>query len=65
MAFESCQVNVIWNDVILWTIIPTDYEVYTKTLIVRVDGGENRLQFEGAGSSNKFGITIDNVKLVR
>ena len=57
--------NVIWNDVILATIIPTDYQVRTKTLIVNVDGGENKLQFEGAGSSNSYGITIDNVRLVR
>jgi len=63
--FQSCQLNVIWNDVILTTIIPNDYQVHTYNLIVKVDGGENKLQFEGAGSSNSFGITIDNVKLVR
>ena len=65
MPFHSCQALVIWNDVIVATIIPNDYAVHTYSVDVFVKGGENKLQIEGAGKSNSFGITIDNVRLVR
>ena len=65
VPFHSCQALVIWNDVIVATIIPNDYAVHTYSVDVFVKGGENKLQIEGAGKSNSYGITIDNVRLVR
>jgi hypothetical protein len=49
VPFLSCQALVIWNDVIIATIIPTDYSVNTYEVEVIVQGGENKLQIEGAG----------------
>lgn len=63
--FSSCSGNIVWNDVILHSIVPTDYAVHIHTITVYVKAGENKLQFEGTGFDNSFGLTIDNVKLIR
>ena len=44
---------------------PEDYQVHSKKLQVFVDSGENTLKFVGTGTSDRSGLTIDNVKLVR
>ena len=65
IVFQSCTGNVIWNNVIIKSIVPNDYNVHSVTIEVEVKGGENKLQFEGTGFSNSFGLTIDKVRLVR
>jgi len=65
VAFESCQGIVLFNDQIILSINPTNYAVKTENLIVFVQQGQNKLQFEGAGVSDSFGLTIDNVRFVR
>ena len=64
-SFLSCQANILWNNVIIATIIPSDYNVHTYSIWVEVVGGENKLQIEGAGIKDRKGLTIDNVRLVR
>lgn len=64
-AFLSCQANIIWNNVIVASLNPSDYNIHTNTIEVVVLPGENRLQIEGAGYSDRKGLVIDNVKLKR
>lgn len=65
VSFGSCLANVLWNDQIIVSIVPSDYNVHTYTVQVQVKAGENRLQIEGAGISDSYGLTVDNVKLIR
>jgi hypothetical protein len=62
---ESCTGNVVWNNKIIYNIIPTNYQVTTITLKVEAQVGKNSLQFSGTGISDSYGLTIDNVGLVR
>ena len=64
-ALLSCQGNIIWNNVIVASIAPSHRRPERKTITVVVKPGENRLQFEGAGISDSYGLIIDNVKLKR
>ena len=63
--FLSCRGVVVWNDVVVYSVNPDDYDVTTVSLTVSVQAGENTLQFEGAGPADGLGLTIDNVRLVR
>lgn len=65
VPFASCQGVVVWNDVIILSVNPSDYAIHTENLVVYVQQGQNKLQFEGAGQSNSYGLTIDNVILKR
>ena len=65
VALVSCEANVLWNDVIVYSIVPTDYDVHTYTINLTAIVGQNSLQFEGAGVSDSYGLGIDNVRLVR
>lgn len=53
----------IWNGVIVANMNPTDYYVHTFSTTVKLRAGENVLEFDAAGSSDTFGLTIDNVKV--
>ena len=57
--------DVIWNDVIILSVVPTDYDIHTATITVTAVVGKNILQFEGAGVSDSVGLGITNVALVR
>lgn len=65
LNLRACKGNVLWNDVIIYSINPVDYDIHTLTLYVYVNAGENKLQFEGIGHNNFQGLGIDNVILVR
>ena len=65
LNFRACKGNVLWNDVIIYSINPTDHNIHTVTLYVNVNSGENKLQFEGIGYNPYLGLGIDNVILVR
>ena len=57
--------NILWNDVIIASIVPSDYNVQTQTIVVYVKPGQNKLQIEGAGVEDSYGLTVDNVILKR
>ena len=65
IAFGSCKGNVFWNGKHVLSINPHDYNVKTKVIDVYAKVGQNMLKFAGAGCSDSFGLTIDNVRLVR
>lgn len=43
----------------------TDYEIKLASVNVYANDGENILQLRGAGISDSFGMTVDNIKLVK
>lgn len=66
VAFDSCLGEVVWNNVIILTIAPSNYLINTTTvLVVTASVGKNTLQFVGAGTSDSYGLLIDDVSLVR
>ena len=65
VSFRSCKGDVFWNGKKIFSVAPRDYKVRTKVLYVYVDVGENSLKFQGSGCSDSYGLTIDNVRLVR
>ena len=56
---------MIWNKKKIGHLAPKNYNIQTKSIDVVVNGGQNMLRIKGAGKSDGFGLTIDNVKLVR
>lgn len=65
LSFDSCLMNVFWNDNLVTSIVPSNYNVVSLSFPLTAAVGLNRLQFEGAGVSDGQGITIDNVKLIQ
>jgi len=65
VQFISCEADILWNDVIIASIVPADYNIHTFKVNLTVVAGQNKLQIEGAGISDSYGLTIDNVQLVR
>lgn len=65
VKLDNSQGYIVWNNVILSVLAPSDYSIKTISIPVTAVAGENVLQFVGAGLSNGFGLAIDNVKLVR
>lgn len=65
VAFRSCLGEVVFNNAIVYSIVPSNYQWQTITIQLTVQAGRNSLQFAGAGISDSFGVLIDNVKLVR
>lgn len=64
--FASCQGNVIWNDQILTTILPNDYRKKTLSWVVTpIPDKINILSVMGTGASDSYGLTIDNVRLIK
>lgn len=57
--------NALWNNVILLSIVPADYNVNTVSVDVTAVEGANLLQFEGAGPSDTFGFDFTNVQLIK
>ena len=54
-----------WNGKEVASVVPGDHKVHWKNIQVDSVAGENTLRFEGAGESDGFGLTIDNVRLVK
>ena len=44
---------------------PTNYEVLSQTLQVNANMGINSVIFQGAGTIDSYGMTIDNVNLFK
>ena len=54
-----------WNNVLIATLAPNDYNVHTFTQTVTAVAGTNTLTFIGAGTSVGYGLGIDDVQLIR
>ena len=65
VAFRSCLGSVSFNNIIVQSIVPNNYNWNTVNLAITVQPGRNALQFSGAGISDSFGLLIDNVRFVR
>lgn len=64
-CLDDSRGNVLWNGYVVYSIKPCDYEIHPVSIEVKSEGEDNTLEFEGAGASNSYGVTIDNVRLVR
>jgi hypothetical protein len=62
---ETSLAEVIWNNDIILSIVPTDYDIHTATVDVTAIVGANILQFEGAGASDSVGLDFTNVALIQ
>ena len=60
---STSSANVLWNNVVIATLTPQNYGVHHAVYYVQLKAGENFLQFDGSGPSDKHGLNIDNVKL--
>ena len=54
-----------WNNALIATLAPGDYNVHTFTTDVTVVVGTNTLSIQGAGTLDGNGLCIDNVQLIR
>ena len=64
-GFDSNMGNIYWNNVLIATLAPSDFNVHTFTQTVIPIAGTNTLSFIGAGTSDRIGLSIDNVQLIR
>ena len=65
VALSSSQGKVYWNNALIATLAPNDYNVHTFTADVTVVVGTNTLSIQGAGTLDGNGLCIDNVQLIR
>lgn len=65
VAFNSNQGKIFWNNQHIATLSPNNYHIHTFRRTVYASIGSNVLRIEGSGVSNSYGLTIDNVELVR
>ena len=65
VPFESCLADVLWNNKVVFSIVPNSYGVLPLSVVVSAQPGQNVLQIEGAGKSDSYGLIVDNVKLIR
>lgn len=59
----TSQAEIVWNDVVIASLIPQDFNVYHFNSSVKLKAGANTLAFDSAGISDGYGLIIDNVKL--
>jgi hypothetical protein len=59
----TSKASVVWNGQVISSISASDYSVHNETIQVWLRPGNNILNFDGAGASDSYGITIDNVEL--
>ena len=52
------------NGKVVASITPTDYAIHEGKATFTAVAGLNEISFEGAGASDKVGMTIDNVELL-
>ena len=65
IGLGSNQGKVYWNNVLIGNLAPSDYNIHTFTANLRAKVGQNILRIEGGGVSDGYGLTIDNVKLIK
>ncbi len=64
-TLETSQGLVYWNSKVVATLVPTDYSINQFVVKVSAIQGSNNLTFAGAGTSDGFGLTIDNITLTQ
>lgn len=62
---NSNLMNAYFNCEKIYEFVPQNYNIVHVKKIVTAKKGNNTLAFEGAGTSDSYGATIDNVKLYR
>jgi hypothetical protein len=62
---DSSKGNVLWNNVVIGSLVVSSANAGINHAVFQVtlNAGSNILQFDGAGLSDSYGISIDNVKL--
>ena len=56
---------MFWNGKKVFHVTPNNYRVHKKTIEVEAVIGTNSLKFEGEGKEDSYGLTIDNVKVIK
>jgi hypothetical protein len=56
---------VLWNNNIVSTVVPTDYNLHTVVLPLTLNVGANVLAFAGAGKSDGYGSDLTSVSLIQ
>jgi hypothetical protein len=56
---------IYWNNLLVGSIDPSDYNIHTFAAKVVPKSGTNNLTIIGSGISDSFGLTIDDVRLNR
>jgi len=59
----TSQANILWNNLVIASLVPTDYSVHHFQYNVNLQPGANVLQFDAASYSDSFGLEIANVQL--
>ena len=54
---------VVWNDVIVGNLVPSDDDIQHSTFDVVLLPGKNVLHIDGAGNSDSYGLVVDKVSL--
>jgi hypothetical protein len=57
--------QVVWDNAIIRTIEPLDYQVGTSVISLTITPGTKVLSFIGTGPSDSFGITVSSVSLIQ
>jgi hypothetical protein len=65
IAFSSASFTATWNGNQIASVIPTDYNKHTASWTVTGAAGNNVVTFTGTGTSDSYGVTITNVRLVQ
>jgi hypothetical protein len=65
VPFGSNIIEVLWNNNIVSTVVPTDYSIHTVFLPLTLNVGTNVLAFAGAGKSDGYGSDLSSVALVQ
>jgi hypothetical protein len=62
IPLTSSQLEVVWDNNIIFSVLPTDYLRNTVTVTVTVNLGQNVLSFAGSDKSDGYGCGIENVQ---
>jgi len=60
----TSQFAVLWNNVVIGTIVPTATKMASYKFTVIGTGKMDKLSFLGTGKSDSYGALVDNVQLV-
>lgn len=55
--------NVVWNNKVVGSLIPTCDNIQHSTFDIVLLPGENTLHIDGTSDSDSFGLVVDNVKV--
>jgi hypothetical protein len=62
---SSSQAQILWNSILVALVSPSDYNVGSFSIDIPLLTNKNTLTFLGVGTADNWGLTIDNVALVR